>query len=39
MDVDVCGPSVPKITGVEGEEIHQSNLGIYFFNSFRYIIK
>lgn len=27
MDIDVCGPSVPKIMGVEGEQIHQSNAG------------
>ena len=27
MDIDICGPSVPKMLGLEGEEIHQSNLG------------
>ncbi|RKO87715.1 P-loop containing nucleoside triphosphate hydrolase protein, partial [Blyttiomyces helicus] len=27
MDVDVCGPSLPKMTGVEGEQIHQSSAG------------
>ena len=27
MDIDVCGPSVPKIMGVEGEQIHRSNAG------------
>ena len=27
MDIDVCGPSVPKIMGVERQEIHQSNYG------------
>jgi Mrp family chromosome partitioning ATPase len=27
MDVDICGPSIPKICGLEGETIHQSNLG------------
>ncbi|KAI9202163.1 P-loop containing nucleoside triphosphate hydrolase protein [Polychytrium aggregatum] len=27
MDVDICGPSMPKMTGLEGEQIHQSNSG------------
>jgi Mrp family chromosome partitioning ATPase len=27
LDIDICGPSVPKMMGLEGEEIHQSNLG------------
>jgi len=27
MDIDICGPSIPKLTGLEGESIHQSNLG------------
>ena len=27
LDIDICGPSVPKMLGLEGEEIHQSNLG------------
>ncbi|CAF2100045.1 unnamed protein product [Brassica rapa subsp. narinosa] len=27
MDIDICGPSMPKILGLEGHEIHQSNLG------------
>lgn len=27
MDVDVCGPSVPRMLGLEGEEIHQSSAG------------
>eukprot|EP01126_Amoeba_proteus_P002282 TRINITY_DN10719_c0_g2_i2.p1 TRINITY_DN10719_c0_g2~~TRINITY_DN10719_c0_g2_i2.p1 ORF type:complete len:156 (-),score=36.69 TRINITY_DN10719_c0_g2_i2:802-1269(-) len=27
LDVDICGPSVPKIMGVEGESLHQSMLG------------
>jgi len=27
LDVDICGPSIPKIMGLEGEQIHQSNLG------------
>jgi Mrp family chromosome partitioning ATPase len=27
MDVDICGPSIPKIMGLEGEQIHRSNEG------------
>ncbi|CAG8501553.1 16540_t:CDS:2, partial [Acaulospora colombiana] len=27
MDIDVCGPSIPKIMGLEGEQIHQSLSG------------
>lgn len=27
LDIDICGPSIPKMFGVEGQEIHQSNLG------------
>ncbi|CAO3611314.1 unnamed protein product [Cunninghamella blakesleeana] len=27
MDIDICGPSVPTIMGVVGEQIHQSNTG------------
>ena len=27
MDIDVCGPSIPRIMGLEGESIHQSNFG------------
>lgn len=27
LDIDICGPSVPKMLGLEGEEIHQSNMG------------
>ena len=27
LDIDICGPSVPKMLGLEGEEIHQSNAG------------
>jgi len=27
LDIDICGPSVPKMFGVEGEEVHQSNMG------------
>ena len=27
MDIDICGPSIPKIMGCESEEIHQSNSG------------
>jgi len=27
LDIDICGPSVPKMMGLEGEEIHQSGTG------------
>mmetsp|Transcript_37963 Transcript_37963/g.97157 ORF Transcript_37963/g.97157 Transcript_37963/m.97157 type:complete len:359 (-) Transcript_37963:10-1086(-) len=27
LDIDICGPSIPKMMGLEGEEIHQSNSG------------
>ena len=27
MDLDICGPSIPKMTGLEGEQIHQSSSG------------
>jgi Mrp family chromosome partitioning ATPase len=27
MDVDLCGPSIPKVLGVDGEEVHQSGTG------------
>ncbi|KAI9136965.1 P-loop containing nucleoside triphosphate hydrolase protein [Paraphysoderma sedebokerense] len=27
VDVDICGPSIPKIMGLEGEQIHQSSSG------------
>ncbi|KAL8158541.1 hypothetical protein V2J09_000078 [Rumex salicifolius] len=27
LDVDICGPSIPKMLGLEGQEIHKSNLG------------
>ncbi|RIA83977.1 cytosolic Fe-S cluster assembly factor nubp1-B-like protein [Glomus cerebriforme] len=27
MDIDVCGPSIPKIMGLDGEQIHQSLSG------------
>jgi len=27
LDVDICGPSIPKIMGCEGQQVHQSNLG------------
>ncbi|EEB07872.1 iron-sulfur cluster assembly ATPase Nbp35 [Schizosaccharomyces japonicus yFS275] len=28
LDVDICGPSIPTIMGVQNEEIHQSNEGL-----------
>lgn len=27
LDIDICGPSIPKMFGLEGQSIHQSNLG------------
>jgi len=27
LDIDICGPSMPKILGVEGEQVHQSGSG------------
>ncbi|EFJ42004.1 hypothetical protein VOLCADRAFT_107437 [Volvox carteri f. nagariensis] len=27
LDIDICGPSVPKMLGLEGQEVHSSNLG------------
>lgn len=27
MDIDICGPSIPKMLGLEGQDIHQSNMG------------
>ena len=27
LDIDICGPSLPRILGVEGEQVHQSGSG------------
>ena len=27
LDVDVCGPSIPVVMGLEGEQVHQSGSG------------
>jgi Mrp family chromosome partitioning ATPase len=27
LDLDICGPSIPKMTGTEGETVHTSNEG------------
>ncbi|XP_073033268.1 LOW QUALITY PROTEIN: cytosolic Fe-S cluster assembly factor NBP35-like [Primulina eburnea] len=27
LDIDICAPSTPKMLGLEGQQIHQSNLG------------
>ncbi|KAK7112718.1 cytosolic Fe-S cluster assembly factor nubp1-like [Littorina saxatilis] len=27
LDVDICGPSIPTIMGLEGEQVHQSSSG------------
>jgi Mrp family chromosome partitioning ATPase len=25
LDIDICGPSIPRMLGLEGSEVHQSN--------------
>ncbi len=27
LDIDICGPSVPKLMGLEGQQVHQSGAG------------
>ncbi|XP_077979990.1 cytosolic Fe-S cluster assembly factor nubp1-A-like [Glandiceps talaboti] len=27
LDIDICGPSIPRVMGVEGEQVHQSGSG------------
>lgn len=27
MDIDLCGPSIPRMFGLHGNEVHQSNEG------------
>ena len=27
LDIDICGPSIPRMLGLQGEEIHQSGAG------------
>jgi Mrp family chromosome partitioning ATPase len=27
LDIDICGPSAPRMLGLEGEEVHQSSTG------------
>lgn len=27
MDIDLCGPSIPRMFGLQGNEVHQSNDG------------
>jgi len=27
LDIDICGPSIPRMLGLEGHEIHPSNEG------------
>lgn len=27
LDIDICGPSIPKMMSLEGEQVHQSNIG------------
>lgn len=28
MDLDICGPSLPRMLGAEGETVHESNFGL-----------
>jgi Mrp family chromosome partitioning ATPase len=25
LDIDICGPSIPRMMGLEGREVHSSN--------------
>lgn len=27
LDIDICGPSVPRMLGLEGSDVHKSNTG------------
>ena len=27
LDIDICGPSVPRMLGLEGSDVHRSNTG------------
>lgn len=27
LDIDICGPSMPRIMGLKGQQVHKSNLG------------
>jgi Mrp family chromosome partitioning ATPase len=27
LDIDICGPSIPRVMGVLGEQVHQSGSG------------
>ena len=27
LDIDICGPSIPRMLGLENQEVHQSNEG------------
>jgi len=27
LDIDICGPSIPKVFGCEEEQVHHSNSG------------
>jgi Mrp family chromosome partitioning ATPase len=36
LDIDICGPSIPRMLGLEDEEVHQSNDGwtpVYYDNN------
>jgi Mrp family chromosome partitioning ATPase len=31
LDIDICGPSIPRMLGLENQEVHQSNEGTYVY--------
>ena len=34
LDVDICGPSIPRMVGLEGHEVHQSASGDFLLRLF-----
>lgn len=47
LDIDICGPSLPRLLGVEGENVHQSGFGwfpvniednIHMFNFYWFLV-
>ena len=33
LDVDICGPSIPKVMGLEGEQVSIPANGIFFYQN------
>jgi Mrp family chromosome partitioning ATPase len=31
MDIDICGPSIPRMAGLMGRDIHRNATGLCFF--------